>query len=109
MSKRLIDYDASTRTATYHDYDWMTKKTYIETVQDVKPYLERNKLLARSGINEARAKATGWKHIASIPNTVIVKLKNEYNIDVFNNDDLPKLERLLMTSEWQYLRTVDRI
>lgn len=109
MTKRLLSHDPIARTSTWHEYDWQSGKTYIEEVQDVKPFLERNKRLQRSGISEARKKATGWAHIASIPNTVIVKLKREQGIDVFNKDDLPKLEKLLQSSEWQYLRTIDKI
>ena len=42
---------------------------------------------------------------ATIPNNVIVKLKQEEGIDVFNKDDLKKLERLLdRNPEYKYLK-----
>jgi hypothetical protein len=47
-------------------------------------------------------------HIATIPNNVILQLKKDYGIDVFEKDDLPRLEKLLMSREFMYLRTVDK-
>lgn len=109
MAKRLLDYDPLTRTKTWHEYDHQSGKTHIQTEQDVSGYLKRNKALQSSGYDQAQSKRTGWKRIASIPNTVIMQIKKEHNIDVFNQDDLPKLEKLLQSNEFKYLRTVDRI
>lgn len=107
MAKRLLSYDPHTKTSTWHDYDHSTKKTYIIESQDVESYLKRNKLEQSLGINNNNKQE--YKKIASIPNSVIMKLKAEHGIDIFNKDDLPRLERLLMSSEYKYLRTCDRI
>jgi hypothetical protein len=109
MTKRILGHDPSTRTTTYHHFDHSTGKTHIEEVQDVSAYLERNKRLALTPEYQARGKKLEFMHIATIPNSLIVKFKAEHGIDVFNADDLPKLERLLMSNEYKYLRTVDRI
>lgn len=109
MSKKILDWDAATRTKTVHHYDHSTGNTHIEVVQDVKPYLERNKRLQNDSSYGAKGKKNDFMHIATIPNNVIIKLKQEHGIDVFNKDDLPKLERLLNTREFMYLRTVDKI
>jgi hypothetical protein len=109
MSKRLFDYDPLTRTTEIYHHDEMTGKTSIQTVQDAAPYLERNKKLANCSEYRAKGSKQEFMHIATIPNNVIVELKRKHGVDVFNNDDLPKLERLLMSNEFKYLRTVDRI
>lgn len=109
MTKKILDWDAASRTKTVHHYDHATGHTHLETIQDVKPYLERNKALQNDGRHKDRGKKQDFMHIATIPNNVIIELKNKHGIDVFNKDDLPKLERLLNTREFMYLRTVDKI
>ena len=107
--KRLIDYDPYTKTKTYHDYDHSSGKTVIETSQDVSQFLKRNKALQ----NEASYRQSGFKndymHFATVPNAVIMEWKEKYNLDVFNDEDMPKIEKLLQSNEYKYLRTVDRI
>lgn len=109
MTKRILDIDPLSRETTIHHYDDMEKKTYIEVVQDIEPFLERNKKLQLTPEYQARGKKQDFMHIATIPNNVIIILKEKHGVDVFNKDDLPKLEKLLQSSEFKYLRTVDRI
>ena len=107
MAKRLLSYDPVTKMRTWHDYDHASRKSYIIEQQDVESFLEKNKREQSLGINNNNKQ--DYKKIASIPNNVIIKLKQEHGIDVFCKDDLPKLERLLMSNEFKYLRTCDRI
>jgi hypothetical protein len=109
MSRKLLDYDPLTKTAEWHFYDEMSKKTYIKTVQDVEPILETNKRKQNS-LNASRfIKKDDMYHFASVPNSVLLEWKQKYNIDWNRKEDLPKIEKLLMSSEYKYLRTVDRI
>lgn len=107
--KRLFGVDRAAHTKEVYHYDNQTGKSHIETVQNVEPYLERNKRLANCQEYKEAGKKQDFMHIATIPNTVILILKEKHGVDVFNNDDLPKLERLLQTREFMYLRTVDKI
>ena len=109
MSKRLFDYNKQTGETEFFHHDHSTGKSYIETVQDVQPYIDRNIKLQNTPEYKERGKKQEFMHIATIPNNVIIKIKKDHNIDVFNSEDLPKLERLLMSNEYKYLRTVDRI
>lgn len=110
MAKRLVDYDPWTKTATYHDYDHGTGKTYIQQIQDCESIIERNKRLQNNDVQRGKyAVKDDWYHFASIPNQVIMEFKTKYNLDVFNEDDLPKIEKLLQSREYMYLRTVNRI
>ena len=107
MAKRLLSYDPVTKTHTWHDYDHSTKKTIIIESQDVESYLKKNKMEQSMGWNESNKQ--DYKKIASIPNSVIAKWKQELGLDVFNKDHLPKIEKLLQSSEYKYLRTCNRI
>lgn len=109
MSARLIDVDPLSHTATYHDYDHSTGKTQIIEVQDIEPYLERNKALANDPEYKRKGIKDCWYHFASIPNSVLMEIMQKHHIDWRNSDDLPKLEKILSTAEYKYLRTVNRI
>ena len=109
MNKRLFDVDPGSLTQEIYHYDPITKKSYIQRTQNVEPYLEKNKKLANCPEYQAAGKKQDFMHIATIPNEVIVEIKDKHGIDVWNKDDLPKLERLLQSREYMYLRTVDRI
>lgn len=109
MTKRLFSLDPAARTKTIHHFDEITGITHLETIQDVQPYLDRNKRLQNDTSYKDRGKKMEFMHIATIPNNVIIELKRDHGVDVFNKEDLPKLERLLMSREFKYLRTVDKI
>ena len=103
MIKTLLDVDPLSATKTWHYYDPNTDETFIETVQNVEPYLNRNKLLYNNP--ELRSKDKDMKHFASIPNGVQEKWLREYSVDVWNKDHWPAVKRLLNSPDWRYLRT----
>jgi hypothetical protein len=113
VEKRLLDYDPLTRTSTFHHYDDLTKETVIEEIQDVEHFLESNRRTqthdvgGAKGLNEYSRKgiAKGWWHVATIPNTVILKWKRDYGVDVFDKNHTQGIKRLLNDPEWRYLRT----
>jgi len=104
MSRRLIDHNAFTGISTWHHFDNGTGKTWIESTQDVSRIIERNKRLQNDSSYSDRGRKNDMLHLATIPNNVIMKIKQDHNIDVFNKDDLKKLEKLLQSSEYKYLR-----
>jgi hypothetical protein len=108
--KRLLDYDPLTGIKTYHEYDHLARKMYIHEEQDVSSILDKNKALSNdSGYKQAGIKNDHY-HFATIPNVVIMQLKNEYNLDVFDKDDLKKIEKLLnFDPSFKHLKTVNRI
>ena len=77
----------------------------IEHVQDVEPILERNKALR--GV----AQTSDWgRHIATIPNVVIVKWMNEEGADVLrmSSEEFGVfIRKKLYDPDWRHLR-VDR-
>lgn len=109
MSKKLLDYDPLTGIKTYHQYDHGTGLTHIEEVQDCSSILERNKRLQNDTSYSYNGKKVDWFHFATVPNTVLYKFMTDYGLDYRNEDDLKKIERLLQSREYMYLRTTDKI
>lgn len=107
--KRILSVDPTTQTTTIHHHDHTTGKSYIQEHQDVSKIIKRNKELQNWDAYQSYQRKQDYKHIATIPNNVIVEIKHKYGIDVFKKEDLPRLERLLMSNEYKYLRTVDKI
>jgi len=108
--KKLLDYDPLTGVSTYHEYDHSSKKTYITETQDVERFLDKNKRLANDSSYKQRGIKADHYHFATIPNVVIMQLKNDHNLDLFNKDDLKKIEKLLnFDPSFKYLKTVNRI
>lgn len=104
MSKRLLDFDPETGVATYHEYDHQTKTTYIETVQDTSPILERNRALAKEEDYKRLGIKHEWWHVASIPIGVQHAWLKE-GINIYQKDHWPAVRRKLQDPDWQYLRT----
>lgn len=111
--KRLLDYDATTKTETwFHVIDDTTGDFVIEEIQDVEPILEMNKAIQNwdvggaKGLNSFSKKGIkeGWWHVASIPNTVITAWR-KLGVNLYAPDDWPKVKKLLNSPEWRYLRT----
>jgi hypothetical protein len=76
------------------------------TLQDVEPILEQNKQLRSEKQN------CDWgRHIASIPNVIMVKWANEEyargntTLRMFSKEFDELVERKLKDPEWKYLRT----
>lgn len=81
-------------------------KMHIETYQDVEAILEHNKELRKE-----RQKSDWGRHVASIPNVIMVKWLNEEwsrgntSITLFGPEMDALVERKLKDPEWAYLRT----
>lgn len=105
MKWRLLDYDPETRTSQHFAYEEAGDKWHIRTTQDVEPYLDLNKALQNEDDRGYTDKAREWRHAARIPNLVIEKWLKEENIDVFNPDHWPAVQRKLNSNEYRYLRT----
>jgi hypothetical protein len=81
-------------------------KTVVEQVQDVEDILERNKAM------RAERQDSDWgRHVASIPNVIMVRWLNEEwargntTIRLFGPEMDALVERKLKDPEWAYLRT----
>ena len=109
MAKRLLSVDPLSGLKTFHEYDHKSKTTYITESQDVSKILKHNRNLRNNAEYKSGGIKNDYYHFATIPMIMVMKFKNEHNLDVFNKDDLPAIERLLQGSEYMKLRTVDKI
>lgn len=92
--------EVSTR-VHYHDPD---DRMVIERVQDVAPYLERNKRDQAANVQGAKRSAD-MRRVASIPLVVVEKWLKEEGLDVFNPDHEKRLLRKLQDPDNRFLRT----
>ena len=73
--------------------------------QDVEPFLEHNKKLRNDNVTDIGIKNDLWLY-ASIPPVVILKLKYEYGIDVFDKNHQKRLFEIL-NRDFTYLKTTN--
>lgn len=79
-------------------------KFSIETYQDVRPYLERNK--RRVNDFQRMQKVTDMRMTADIPEWIVILWKQKLGIDVFNKDHERAWKKLLNDPEWSWLKCV---
>jgi hypothetical protein len=90
--------------------DRADRRIIASTWQDVEPILEHNKLL-RSMPQPSRRRGDWGRHIASIPNVILVKwLNEEYaagntRLRMFTAEFNELVARKLRDPDWKYLRT----
>jgi hypothetical protein len=100
----VIDYNPDTGIEKLfhrlHDGDWA-----YETRQDVESILDFNKWSQNHnhGWNADRSA----RHVASIPLIFIQQWYDKYGIDYWNPDHQDKVDALLNSSEWKWLRTTE--
>lgn len=103
MAKRLLDFNPLTGESVFMQTD--NDQMRIVHEQDVTSIIDGNKRLA----NDPQITRDGIKNdmllYASIPNTLIVKWKQELGLDVFNKAHRNRLFKLLNSPEYKYLKT----
>lgn len=104
MSRELLDYDPLTGMATYHHYDEGTDTTHVESVQDVEPILNINKIAQNEGSAFYKRDPDMW-HAATIPVSIIQKWWVEDGINVYDKHHWPDVKKKLNDPAWKYLRT----
>ena len=82
------------------------RKIIARSVQDVEPILERNKAL------RSVPQRSDWgRHVASIPNVILVKWLNEEYVSgnvglrMYTTEFNELVQRKLQDPDWAYLRT----
>jgi len=79
-------------TKTYYD---QSTATFTDSMSvDLKDLMVRNQYERNSSSN-GFTKEGDMRKIAELDMLTVHKLKSEFNIDVFNNDDMPRLKRWL--------------
>lgn len=107
MAKRILDYNPITGETVNFDYDHAQDKIHITHEQNVNHLLDGNKRLQNSDDYTRKGMKKDMLHYASIPNTLIIKWKNELGIDVFSKEHRSRLFKLLNSPEYRYLKTTN--
>lgn len=94
------EHDGLGVVTNYHREDG---KLVVEHVQDVEPYLERNKRWANGGNRQRGGELT---KVASIPNVVVMKWMR-MGVNLYDKNDQKKVAALLNSPEYRYLKTTD--
>lgn len=84
-------------------FDPDTGRYGIERVQDVEPLILANRADFNSG-HDGYSPSRDIQRVASIP-LVVVEKWMKAGINIFDEDDWPKIARLLDSPEYAYLRT----
>ena len=103
--KRLLDYNPLTGESVVFDYNEATDVLQLTHQQDVSRILDRNKELSANTDRTKKQIKNDMVHYASIPNTLILKWKQELGVDVFDTKHRKKLFKLLNDPEYRYLKT----
>lgn len=84
-------------------YDPYEDAGRMEHVQDVEPILKRNRALA--SLNDGYSPSRELRRVASIPNVLIEKWLVEEGINVFDENDWPRVAAKLDDPAYAHLRT----
>lgn len=103
--KRLLDDGLHTGMREFHDYNPLTDTTTISYEADTTPLLDLNKQLYNNGENGYVSKAREWKHVANIPNIVVMKWLAEEGLDIHKQEHWEAIRKKLNSNEFLYLRT----
>lgn len=93
MSKRV--FDKAGDVTEYFYYDESEDVAYIETVQDVEPYIEHAKAARNDTDITKHGIKNGWWHIAHIPDSIILKMRFEDGVNVYDRNDWAQVGKLL--------------
>jgi len=103
--KRLLDFNPLTGESVVFDYNEATDVLQLTHQQDVSRILDRNKELSVNTDRTKKQIKNDMVHYASIPNTLILKWKQELGVDVFDTKHRKKVFKLLNDPEYRYLKT----
>ena len=107
--KYLFSYNPEQqRTVTFEAKDGLLIVKETVNPELVKKHLDLNQqeynAISHKGYKHALGKKNVWR-AASIPNIIVEKWKKEEGIDIFNDDDWPKIRAKLNSEEYKFLRT----
>jgi hypothetical protein len=84
-------------------WDGSEEKLVVHRTQNVDPVLAQNKVMANSGESPYNADRS-MKHVARIPR-ILIEMWMKQGINFFDENDWPKIERMLNSNEYLWLRT----
>ena len=95
--KRLLDHNPQTGLTEIFHYNEQTDTSTIEVVQDVSGIMDAAQKLRNDPNYSKDGIKKDWWHLAHIPDLIILKMKYEDGVDVYDRNDWQAVGRLLDT------------
>jgi hypothetical protein len=105
---KILNYDPQTGITDYFEGDGKGGFT-IHSSQDTRNIIKHNKERQNNDEYKRAGIKSDHYHFARVPNIVLMEWKRKYNIDWNRKEDLPRIEKLLNSPDYKYLRTVSKI
>lgn len=102
LHKELLDFDPDTGLRTYIEFPNDDSRFEIRYEQDVQATLDALTPLRNDEDRKKDGIKRSWWHVAHIPDIVILKLRSEHGLDVFNPNHTKRISQLIQSSD--YLR-----
>lgn len=93
--KRVLDHNPQTGLTEIFHHNEATDTTTIEVVQDVSLAMDMAQALRNHDSYSKEGIKQDWWHLAHIPDSIILKMKFEDGVDVYDRNDWPAVGRLL--------------
>lgn len=104
MSRRLFKRDPDRRLNIW--WEPTDDGFLLRYEQDVEPILDLNKAKQSAG-REYYARDKDLWRVASIPVVVQMEWMTKFGVDVLDDDHWPRVQKLLNSNEYRYLKTAD--
>lgn len=105
--RRVLDYNPLTGETLYFDYT-ADDKMILTHEQDVTNILRYTQEAQNDDDKTKRGWKKDWWKYATVPNTVIVEMKQKHGVDFFDENDSKKVFRLLDTEYKRFKTTTKR-
>ncbi len=103
---QFLDFDPIRGVEQWQDSTYGDNRLQVHYRQDVEPLLDLAKEERNNGLTDQGIRDELWLY-ARIPPVVILKMKYEHGIDIFNKNHLKRAFELINT-EYPYLKTTEK-
>lgn len=111
---RVLDVDPFLGVVETFSYDHTNDSMTITRTQDVTAILDRNKALQNITGDHWKDRSKGTEDgidmrlFACIPVVVQEKWLRDHGVDIYNKDHLDGALKLINSSDWKWMKTVDK-
>ena len=104
--EKILDYNPLTGVTEIFHHDPHTDTSVIEMTQDVTASLELAKAMRNDESYSKDGIKRDWWHVGHIPDMIILKMRFEDGVDIYNRDHWAKVGQLL-NDKYSYFKTTD--
>lgn len=105
---QFLDYNPVSGVEQWEDRTYGDNRLQIHTRQDVEPVLELAKYERLNGLADRKGKQTDMHLYARIPPVVILKMKYELGVDIFDKNHTKRAIEII-NRDYPYLKCTDKV